>query len=260
MKKLRRLVLVFSLCLILFSLFLLLNITDPNPTGRRYSSETPIMTGPIHEIGNDGERVLGKDLGLPNNNRPGQRQCVCGMQFQETNPSPCNICIVHHESINNFRIPDFVGQGFIAESKNADTLLNTSRDFEQIKELSIGASALNIPLWLYVRTNTNVPDDYHQMVADTGGGIVFYFPAEGYVDAVDMLAYQLVLFAITLILVTIVVSWVTNRIRLPQWSLPTRHRSRPKTPLDKADDSINDAQDYMTDSISRAKDYLDEDE
>jgi hypothetical protein len=48
---------------------LLLNFTAPNPTGRRYSSESPLMTGQgsAQQIGLSAERVLARDLGIARN-------------------------------------------------------------------------------------------------------------------------------------------------------------------------------------------------
>ncbi len=80
MKKIRRIVFLLALISLVASVVLLMNITAPNPTGRRYSSEVPLVgrQANAQQIGADGERILSNDLHLPNNNEADQRQCICG--------------------------------------------------------------------------------------------------------------------------------------------------------------------------------------
>lgn len=191
MKRLRRLIFWFAFIIIIVSLVLLMNMTAPNPTGRRYSSQAPLMTGEGtgNQIGADGERVLGIDLKLPNNNKLNPRKALCATKYK-TIPLPKNVtCIVFSEEIENYRIPDFVGDGFIAESKNARLLdITQPRDFAQIQEFAAGAKELDYTLWIFVRTNTSVATEYDQLAQSTGGGLVFYFRNKSFVDPVNKAA------------------------------------------------------------------------
>jgi len=169
---------------------LLLNITAPNPTSRRYSSEMPITTGQgsTAQIGLSGERVLSKDLSLPNNNDPDQRQCICNSPGR-VSPAQCRVCIAYSQSVANHRIPDFITPSFIADSKNVLSLPYTDTSLvNQIGDYAIAARSLNIPLYIYVRTNTEVDPEITRIVGETGGGIIYYFTVDGYVDPVDQAA------------------------------------------------------------------------
>lgn len=79
----RALQLVFNVALGVFivSVVLLLNITAPNPTHRRYSSQMPLTTGQGNgkSIGDSAEVILAADLNLPNNNAPDQRKFFARM-------------------------------------------------------------------------------------------------------------------------------------------------------------------------------------
>jgi hypothetical protein len=187
--KIIRALRLLQLALILgciLSIVLLLNITAPNPTGRRYSSEGPAMDGARQIIGSEGERILANDLGLPNNNQPDQRQCLC--QTAALKPGECNVCLPVQSLGSTYRVPDFIGPNFIAESKNRENLLYQGREVDQIADYVVAAQELGRPLWLYVRVDTMVAPDFEQMVNSTGGGVVYYFKVDGYVDGVDAAA------------------------------------------------------------------------
>ncbi len=66
-KTVRRLLFPLALAGIILCGVLLLNFTASNPTHRRYSSQTPLTTGQGTgaKIGQDAERILSKDLGIP---------------------------------------------------------------------------------------------------------------------------------------------------------------------------------------------------
>ncbi len=179
---------VFNSCVIIFiiSVILMLNITAPNPTHRRYSSQMPLTTGQGSgsEIGDSAEVILAADLRLPNNNSPEQRQCLC-KNASSANGKACNLCLPVNDLQTDYRIPDFITAEFIAESKNTQNLLYTGREFDQISDYALAAKLLNRPLWVYIRVNTTVAPDFYNIVHSTGGNVIPYFTVPGYVDPVD---------------------------------------------------------------------------
>ncbi|MCS6835699.1 MAG: hypothetical protein NZ750_06760 [Anaerolineae bacterium] len=172
------------------AIILLLNFTAPNPTGRRYSSESPLTSGQgnSREIGLNGERILARDLGVPRNDLPDQRQCFCQDRYRSVPlPSECRVCMVYAvlES-SSHRRPDFVAPSFIAEVKNTQSLLYEQSDtLSQIGDYVISARAANRPLYLYTRVNTRLDPEFYQLVESTGGAVVHYFTVPGWVDPVD---------------------------------------------------------------------------
>lgn len=189
MKFLRRSLMLAAVLTALLCAVLLLNFTAPNPTGRRYSSETPLTTGDAQnrEIGWDGERVLAQDLRLPNNNDPSQLQCFC-RQGSYINSNDCNTCIPVSTLTSSYRIPDFVTDSFIAESKNRREFYYNGREVDQIADYVTAAILIRRPLWVYVRVNTPVAPEFTELVQSTGGDVVYYFTTPGYVDPVDQTA------------------------------------------------------------------------
>ncbi|MBZ0281543.1 MAG: hypothetical protein K8L97_12460 [Anaerolineae bacterium] len=189
MKFLRRSIMVFALLVGVICVVLLINFTAPNPTGRRYSSETPLTTGDAQgwEIGRDGERVLSKDLHLLTNNDPAQTQCICSTGSNRR-PNQCKVCIAELASLANFRVPDFVAPDFMAESKNEQGLLYYGREISQISDYALAAHLTGRHLWIYVRVDTEVADEFIRLVESTGGDVVYYFTTPGYVDPVDQTA------------------------------------------------------------------------
>lgn len=178
--------LIALICLIAFtiSILLLLNITAPNPTGRRYSSQPPLTVGDGQQIGASAEWILAQDLHLPNNNDPDQRQCICSAGRRT--PRKCNVCVHTQASLSSsYRIPDFISPHFIAESKNRNDLLYTGREVDQLQDYALAALMLKIPLWVYVRVDTPVAPEFTALAESTGGGVVYYFTTEGFVDPVD---------------------------------------------------------------------------
>ncbi len=192
MKRIRHILQLLALGGLVISVVLLLNTTAPNPTGRRYSSQTPLTTGQgrNEDIGGDAERILAADLRLPNNNDSDQRQCICGASAVAP-PRECRSCIVSLPSVQTFRRPDFVASGFIAESKNRLSLPISDHElWSQIEDYANAARALGRPLWLYVRVDSEVDPAYLPLVEATGGGVVRYFTVAGYVDPVDQAAHK----------------------------------------------------------------------
>jgi hypothetical protein len=186
MKRLRFILIILFQLIAVISILLLLNVTAPNPTHRRYSSETPLTTGQAasQEIGASAERILSKDLGLPNNNDADQLQCIC-RRDSDSKRSYCRACLAIVQSVSSYRIPDFVGPNFIAESKNTQGLLYAGREVDQIRDYVAAARMLRRPLWVYVRTNTDVAPEFATLVNSTGGGLVYYFTVPGYADPID---------------------------------------------------------------------------
>src|ERR1700694_1530872 len=123
MRRLRLGLLLLSLCVFAVSAVLLLNITAPNPTHRRYSSWMPRSTKPAtsQEIGADGELVLSGDLGLPRNSVGNAQQDIC--RTKTAVPTEGGRCIAYYAGLStSFRRPDFVSDTLIVESKNVATL------------------------------------------------------------------------------------------------------------------------------------------
>lgn len=190
MKSIVRLIILLSLFGIITSTILLLNFTAPNPTGRCYSSETPLMTGQgsSSAIGLTAENILAKDLGLPRNDEPEQLQCICKNASDAAVPNECRTCFAYLYAIStsSHRRPDFVGKGFIAESKNRRNLLYEHTDqVDQISDYAAAAKLLNQPLWVFVRVNTTLSPEFQQIVESTGGGVVPYFKDANYIDPID---------------------------------------------------------------------------
>jgi len=186
---LRRVVLALALAGIMVCVILLLNFTATNPTGRRYSSAVALTDGESNELGSDGERILGKDLGVSNNNAAERQQCIC--DFSLLSPPPgCNVCLFHNavSSEGKFAKPDFVGRNYIAESKNAKKLPWRGHSLREISLYADTAIDSKVNLWLFVRVDTEVDPRYYDLVEGTGGGIVYYFTAPGYTDPTDRAA------------------------------------------------------------------------
>jgi hypothetical protein len=244
MKTLRRSMLVLSVILLLVSLILLLNVTAPNPTGRRYSSQTPLTTrqGNAGEIGLDGERILAADLGLPRNERPDQLQCFCATGARNISVSECRVCMSYAQlSTTTYRRPDFVGANFIGESKNTLNLFYDNRTFDQIADYALSARAIGWPLWVFTRVNTQIDPEYYDLVASTGGGIVLYFTVPGYTDPVDAAATKALSAGAVLLVVSGGWSLLAGR---PKTARP-KPRRQPASPLRDLDEYVQKTRDRV---------------
>lgn len=248
MKRIRRLVFGISLFGAVICVILLLNITAPNPTGRRYSSEIPLTTGggSGEAIGRDAERILAHDLRLPNNNDPDQRQCLCQSAVLSTSRD-CNVCLAAPGLHSTYRIPDFIAPGFIAESKNTQNLLYGGREFDQISDYALAAKSLNRPLWVFVRVDTNVQPEFYQIVVSTGGGVLAYFAVPGYADPVDGAARTGLLLSGLCAAGCI---WLERR------SVRKRHSTAVKSPLTPAPVHPSPRPAQPTRKIEQAEDFL----
>lgn len=188
---LRRIIFVAALISAAVCIVLLLNITAPNPTGRRYSSQPIDLTlRDSQRIGEQGESILSIDLHLLHNAEP-NLQCLCDSRNPNQKTPPCRACIVDMTLVNpgGYREPDFVGNGFIAESKNQKKFLySRGDDIQQITDYVNAALALRQPFYLYVRVDTPVGKAFYPLVESTGGAIIPYFAVPGWIDPVDEVA------------------------------------------------------------------------
>jgi hypothetical protein len=237
MRLLRRLLLLAALIGFVVSVVLLLNFTAPNPTGRRYSSESSIRgggTGNSNVIGLSAENILSQDLGLPRNELPEQRQCICSSSSTTVPPSnECRICITTVELLSpSHRRPDFIGSNFIAESKNAQNLLYRGREMDQISDYVFAARAMNIPLWIYVRVDTVLDPEFIRLARSTGGGVVRYFTYPGYVDPIDEAAEAGLMVSAGVVVVGILWELAARRHGTQQRA---RKRKSPSDPLNEAE-------------------------
>jgi hypothetical protein len=230
----RFLQLINLLCLIAgaVSLTLLLNLTAPNPTGRRYSSQMPLTTrqGSPQDIGRSGEDVLGNDLRLPNNNT-GETQCICG-NSRQTRGGVCKACLTILPNLSTYRMPDFVGTGFLAESKNEQGLFYSGREVDQINDYVLAALLMKVHLWVYVRVDTEVSSEFTTLVESTGGGIVYYFTVPGYVDPVDAAARVVLLVSFGTILVITPGGVGIGRLKMRKLAVSSPKPPRPPKPPD----------------------------
>ena len=189
MRRIRFGLLILSLIVFTGCVVLLLNMTAPNPTHRRYSSWMPLTNAPgqPNQVGLEGEQVLSDDLGIPRNDLPDQRQCFC--RDANVTPLTCKSCAAHYGGLLMTRRPDFVTDRLIIESKNVMLLDEDRRDpLGQISDYAAVALNLGRPLWIYVRVNTAVDEKFYQLAESTGGGVVPYFTVPGYSDPIDMQA------------------------------------------------------------------------
>jgi hypothetical protein len=174
----------------LICVVLLLDFTASNPTGRRYSSETIDLSLSSAEKGRQGEDILSLDLDLPPNDTVG-RVCICTNPTSPPDPIACNSCLAYVESLQQNRRPDFITSKYIIEVKNRQELLYSGdgdRDTAEITDYAIAARALHRSLWVFVRTDTDVDSQFHDLVETTGGKIVGYLAVPGHVDKVAQAA------------------------------------------------------------------------
>jgi len=177
------------------ALLLLLNITALNPTDRRYSSIPVATAGNFRDIGAEGERVLSADLGVAVNETLSRPQCICDIAQPQSVPATCRTCYAYSQVTPTssrpvtYRVPDFVTSGYIAEAKNVRVLPIGDRDLNaQLQDYALAARSKGVPLWIYVRVDTEVDAEYVWLARGTGGGVIRYFAAPGYQDNVDQIA------------------------------------------------------------------------
>lgn len=233
----RRAALLLALVMLIVCSVLLLNVTAPNPTGRRYSSAVVPTTGGGQFIGTTAEMILARDLGAPRNEDGTQRRCLCA---GTTPPSDsrclsCEITNVPLLSTGNYRIPDFITPDFIAESKSRrDWLYEYTDQAEQITDYAAAALMSGRPLWVYVRVDTRLSPEFIALAEATGGGVVRYFAVEGWIDPVDRTARLGGAVAVVVIALTI----IAGVLGKPRGAVPPppalRAARMPADPLDFA--------------------------
>jgi hypothetical protein len=249
-KRVVRILLNVALVVFFISLLLLLNITAPNPTHRRYSSQMPLTTGQGNgkAIGDSAEAILSADLRLPNNNAPGQLQCLC-KNMSSANGKNCNLCLPVNDLQTPFRVPDFIAPDFMAESKNTQNLLYTGREYDQISDYALAAKLLNRPLWVYIRVDIKVDDTFYEMVHSTGGNVIPYFTVPGYVDPVDDAAQKTAIASGAIIIGWV---WMQRRSRQPKL-IP----AKPKEPVDATARKMTHVEDFAASAKGRVQAQVD---
>ena len=114
------------------------------PTGSNVASKKPSSW-------REAEQILSQDLGIPKNTR---HYIVPGT--------------------GRYRIPDFIGNNYIADAKwyNVSNLSSS----QQLRDFIAIALQEGKPLWIYVKQNTIVSEPLIGDLLHTGGGLVRYFP------------------------------------------------------------------------------------
>ena len=261
----RRIGIVLSVIVLPICLVLLLNLTAPNPTHRRYSSRMP-ASGPqftTNEIGLDGEVVLAADLHLPRNDAFDQRHCICNPSFAEnrsgfaTPVSPSRkmwVTTAFRTSSDQLSSPRLSSP----DSKNTAQLSRSADDFYQIQDYAAVATELGILLWVFVRVDSRIDPEYATFAQQTGGGVVYYFTVPGYVDPVDAVAAVGAGISGLFLLGVEMSSWAARRQwRLPAW--PTRPTSgKPRNrKVKRAADATENLDSFQERSKSRARHIID---
>lgn len=189
MRKLRPTFMAVLLVVMIAAFLIVLNITHPNPTGRRYSSEMIDLNISSQEKGLQAEAILESDLHTMRNDSPGNRQCICTNASTPPVSSACTSCMAYIPELQINRRPDFITERYIAEVKNhGKGLYQSRRDMEELTDYVIAAQTLRLPLWIYLRTDTPIPDEFRVLIEATGGGVVSYLAVPGYVDVVGQTA------------------------------------------------------------------------
>ncbi len=258
MKTLKRIVFIGAFAVIAICTGLLITNYDPNnPTNRRYSSE-PVITqsDDLNIIGESGENVLSKDLGMLRNEKSKPRQAFC-------NPEPQNIpsdieCIFTSNEIENFRIPDFISESYIAESKNARELsVNQERNYKQIRAFALASKETERPLYIYVRHNTEVGQAYYDLYQEfeIDGRIIHYFQTEqAFVDPVDFNLLMGIVGGLSIIVIWTGISGIVTFKPKPQSSVvvPEHKSSR------RARNAVDDYDNFMRSAGDNARRTLDD--
>lgn len=257
MKRALQLVFNIALVILIVSVLLLLNITAPNPTHRRYSSQTPLTTGQGtgKSVGDSAEMILAADLNLPNNNAPDQRQCLC-KSAGSASAKACNVCLPVSDLQTDFRIPDFIAPDFMAESKNTQNLLYTGREYDQILDYALAAKLLNRPLWVYIRVDTTVSPEFDDIVHATGGNVIPYFTVPNYIDPVDDAAKKAGVVSGVILLGIVAMKRRASRIPAPTLT-PVKVTA---DPLAGAARKVSHAEDFVADSKDRLRTQIDEED
>ena len=225
--RLRSVLILVSLVLIAGSILLLLDFTAPNPTGRRFSSEMVDLRLDFAAKGLQAEHILSRDLGIPRNEDT-PRACVCRDADIPPQRIACNVCVAYVPALQLNRRPDFLTDHYLIEVKNhGDGLYQSRRDMDELGDYIIAALAMDIPLWVYLRTDLMIPDDLAQQVRSTGGDVLPYLRGPGHVDQVTQVS-QVVLIGSSAALLLLLLG-----VRYkPQEAVVKPVRPQPHSPLD----------------------------
>ncbi|MEO8612810.1 MAG: hypothetical protein ABI690_33255 [Chloroflexota bacterium] len=266
MKAIPRYLAIIAISGIVISIVLLMNITAPNPTGRRFSSAMPLTTkqGNAQQIGLSAEEILANDLHLPRNEDNNELQCICHSPGDSISPNECRSCFVYVDQVSTFRRPDFVAKTFIAESKNRQNLLYTQSDqVDQISDYASAAQLLRQPLWVYIRVNTTVSNEFQDIVNATGGGIIPYFTVPGYIDPVDDTANKVLAVSIVVLALVVLETWALRRFKNRPAVVsspspkPPRMPKQPADPFGKAIRKTDAAEDFVQRSKEKRRQDID---
>lgn len=244
MVKIRRFVLIVAILAAAVATTLLLNFTAPNPTGRRYSTETVDLSQNSNGKGAQGEQILSNDLGTPlTNDHTNNAVCVCNVDFAPRTPSQCSSCITYSEQVANYRIPDVTTDRYFAESKNTWHLSVTSNhDYPQLIEIAQVAREIGYPLWIYVRVDSVVDAAFIDLARHTGGDVIYYFAVPGYTDPVDQFAIALLVVSGTVIVVIGLGELAALR---PHPTLPNDDSPDPEHSMKQVNRSVQDTEEFM---------------
>lgn len=249
MKRLRRLTLISAALFAVLCVVLLLNITAPNPTRRRYSSEPVEINAPNRDKGTQAERILAKDLGVVDNNE--QRACICGQK-----PAQCSVCFadVPLRGSYTFRLPDIVTDRLIADAKNYRIMpASAANRRDLLDQLAVDADAAKATgreVWVFTRVNTEIEPSFERELTEMGVKIVRYFSVSGHVDATDQAAQSgLLISGVTVGALGAAELLAQRSRRIVPRSRPIRVRpiapTRPRNPITQASKRADDTQDFM---------------
>lgn len=234
--------------LIAFVLITVLVTPPVNPTGRVESSRQVTTGGSPAQIGASGERALAQDLDVVNNNVA--RVCVCDQNRGLV--AGCNACAVNLVLSGevSYRVPDFITSEYIADAKNVARFPDPGIQY-QITDFIAAAHLMHVPLWIYVRRDTEVDPTWRTRIEETGGGVIRYFRTSPIYA--EPLSYLLILRSLLdlltplvglLVLVTIM-EWVPRSRRPssanPPYVTPTRPAPGPAPHATRAEDRVGAA-------------------
>ncbi len=245
---------LFFACLLVsaVSVLLLLNVTAPNPTGRRYASAPTVWNNGRCD-GKAAENILAQDLNLVHNEKVEKTQCVCQPNLAPNAlPSICGVCSAYSSHVSprqRAHVPDFVSPHFIADAKCVTNLTTNTNQLEAFADMS---EQLGVPFWIFVRMDTEIAPRYIAMTRASGGDVVRYFLTPGYVDPVDVLAKVGLLISLLGILALLYSAYRGRRPRPNPSTKPT------PSPPSKAQKAIQEAEDFKNKRKDRLRAQLDD--
>lgn len=249
----RRITFSLALVALMVCIVMLLNMTAPNPTGRRYSSETVRQPNNRCE-GKFAEDILSHDLNLLHNEKLEKTQCVCSENVRNsTPPGICGVCIVYSNKVarsQRSHIPDFISSSFVADAKRVTRLPRNSAQLDSFLDI---ANQLKIPFWIFVRVDTEVAPEYLALKEATGGGVVRYFAISGYTDPVDTAAKIGIVLSLAIMALVVI---LTLRARWQsRVTVPADNPLKPfyPKPINKADKAIVHAEDFKRRTVEKLK-------